>query len=146
MGNICRSPSGECVMQHLVEKAGESGVIDCDSAGTVDMHTGNPPDSRMSAAGRARGIEIRGAARQIVAADLDAFDLILAMDDENRAYIDALKERHGGSAEVRNFCELCRKHDYQEVPDPYYGGDDGFELVLDLLEDGCATLLAEIRG
>ncbi|MFT4546108.1 MAG: protein-tyrosine phosphatase [Verrucomicrobiales bacterium] len=145
MGNICRSPAGECVMRHLTEKAGSGELIDCDSAGTIDMHTGNQPDSRMRKAARGRGIEVAGAARQIKAADLDAFDLILAMDADNRAYIDRLKQQHGGSAELRQFCELCREHGLVDVPDPYYGGDDGFELVLDLLEDGCAALLDEIR-
>ena len=120
-------------------------AVECDSAGTIDMHTGNPPDKRMTAAAKKRGIVIDGAARQIKPADLDDFDLILTMDDENRAYVDRLKEKHGGRAEVRQFCEFCTEHgDYDEVPDPYYGGDEGFELVLDLLEDGCANLLREV--
>ena len=76
-------------------------------------------------------------------------DVTLTMDDENRSYVDYLKEQHGGRAELRNFCELCaeEKHgQFDEVPDPYYGGQDGFELVLDLLEDGCANLLNQLRG
>ncbi len=146
MGNICRSPAGECVMRHVADKAGASELFELDSAGTIDMHTGNPPDKRMRATAKARGIVIDGAARQIKPEDLDAFDLILTMDSENRAYVDRLKEKHGGRAEVRQFCELCREHDLADVPDPYYGGQDGFELVIDLLEDGCAALLEEARA
>jgi protein-tyrosine phosphatase len=146
MGNICRSPAGECVMRHLTENAGAAHLLECDSAGTIDMHTGNPPDKRMRQTAQGRGIIIGGAARQIVPADLDAFDLILTMDSENRAYVDALMARHGGRAELRNFCELCREHDLSDVPDPYYGGQEGFDQVMDLLEDGCATLLEEIRA
>ena len=122
--------------------------MECDSAGTIDLHTGKQPDKRMRAAARDRDIVIAGAARQIKAADLDAFDLILTMDDENRAYVDFLKEQYGGTAELRNFCELCEQEahaEFDEVPDPYYGGQDGFELVLDLLEDGCANLLNQLR-
>lgn len=142
MGNICRSPAGECVMRHLANAAGAENLVECDSAGTISMHTGNRPDSRMRESAEKRGIVINGAARQIKAADLDAFDLILTMDDENRAYVDQLKAKHGGSAELQQFCELCTAHDeFKEVPDPYYGGDEGFELVLDLLEDGCSNLL-----
>jgi protein-tyrosine phosphatase len=145
MGNICRSPAGECVLRHLAEQADAVHLIEIDSAGTIDMHTGNPPDTRMRKTAKSRGITIDGAARQIAAADLDAFDLILTMDDENREYVDRLMAKVGGRAELRNFCELCREADLDEVPDPYYGGQGGFELVLDLLEDGCAALLDEIR-
>lgn len=145
MGNICRSPAGECVLRHLAEKAGAGHRVDCDSAGTIDLHTGNPPDARMRDTARRRGIVIAGAARQIRAEDLDAFDLILTMDADNRAYVDALQARAGTSrAELRNFCELCREHDLDAVPDPYYGGQDGFDQVMDLLEDGCAALLEEV--
>ena len=147
MGNICRSPAGECVMRHLAEQAGASHLVECDSAGTIDLHTGNPPDERMRQTAQGRGIAIDGAARQIEIADLERFDLILTMDGDNRAYVDRLAARSGsGRAELRNFCELCREHDFDEVPDPYYGGQAGFDRVMDLLEDGCAALLEEIRG
>ncbi len=135
-------------MRHLAELAGAGELVACDSAGTIDLHTGKQPDKRMRAAAQARSMVIAGAARQIRAADLDAFDLILTMDDENRAYVDYLKGQHGGGAQLRNFCELCEKEQhgqFDEVPDPYYGGQDGFELVLDLLEDGCANLLNQLR-
>ena len=135
------------MLRHLAEASGSGHLVDCDSAGTIDMHTGNPPDARMRRTARGRGIEIGGAARQIRASDLEEFDLILTMDAENRAYVDHLMATAGGRAELRDFCELCRRHEaYDEVPDPYYGGQDGFELVLDLLEDGCGALLEEIRA
>lgn len=132
-------------MRHLVEESEVGHLIECDSAGTIDMHAGNPPDARMLQAAQARGIGLGGAARQILPEDLDAFDLILTMDAENRAYVDRLMDSFGGRAELRNFCELCRSHSrYREVPDPYYGGREGFDLVLDLLEDGCGALLEEV--
>ena len=147
MGNICRSPAGECVMRHLAEESGVGQLFECDSAGTIDLHTGKSPDPRMREAARHRGIAIRGAARQISERDLHEFDLILTMDFENRQYVDFLKERAGECrATVRDFCELCREHDLDEVPDPYYGGQDGFDQVMDLLQDGCAGLLEEIRA
>lgn len=147
MGNICRSPAGEKVMQHLAERAGVGHMVECDSAGTIDIHTGNPPDARMRETAEKRGIPIGGAARHIQAEDLDRFDLIVTMDADNRAYVDRLMASVGGSAELRNFCELCSDpKGHHEVPDPYYGGPEGFELVLDLLEDGCAELLEEVRA
>ena len=132
-------------MRHLAREAGAGHLLEIDSAGTIDMHTGNQADARMRQTAEGRGIVIDGAARQIRAQDLEAFDLILTMDMENRAYVDSLVARHGGSAEVRQFCELCRESDLEEVPDPYYGGQDGFDQVMDLLEDGCAALLEEIK-
>ena len=133
MGNICRSPAGEAVLRHLAP-----GTFEIDSAGTIGMHAGNPPDERMHRAAAARGIPTGGAARQVTSEDLHTFDLVLAMDPDNRAYLDDLPP---GTATVRNFVEYCTDHDDDEVPDPYYGGDEGFEHVLDLLEDGCAEII-----
>ena len=144
MGNICRSPAGECVMRHLITADDSGGTIEwieCDSAGTIGMHEGNPPDDRMRSAGAARGIEILGAARQVNRSDLDRFDLVLAMDRENLADLQLLDPEQTARAKIRLFCDYCTEHDVTDVPDPYYGGDAGFELVLDLLEDGCAGLL-----
>lgn len=144
MGNICRSPSGENVMQKLLDEAGLSQTVRCDSAGTIGYHIGNPPDPRMSAAGRKRGLPMTGSARQVKASDLDTFDLVLAMDDENFADLERLstpKNRH----KIKRFCDYCIQYSDTKVPDPYYGGPQGFEHVLDLLEDGCAQILKQIQ-
>jgi len=142
LGNICRSPAGENVMRHLVEQEGHGDRIAVDSAGTAGWHAGNPPDSRMIAAARARGIPMGGRARQVRASDFSEFDYIFAMDRSNAA---ELRELRGicpePKARLMMFCELCEEHEEEEVPDPYYGGEEGFDQVLDLLDDGCRAFL-----
>ena len=149
MGNICRSPAGENVLRHLAEKHGADDLFEIDSAGTIGFHTGNPPDSRMREAAARRGIAMTGRARQVRASDLDEFDLILTMDEENFADVTGLATRNGEAddrrARIVRFCDFCERHDDTEVPDPYYGGDEGFERVLDLLEDGCLALIRRHR-
>lgn len=143
MGNICRSPAAECVMRSIVEREGLEDRIICDSAGTISFHTGEPPDKRMRQTGSSRGVRIDGSARQIKAQDLDEFDLVLAMDDENLANIHSLD--NGSRAEkILPFCGFLKRHQNSEVPDPYYGGQTGFELVLDLLQDGCEEVLQHV--
>ena len=146
MGNICRSPSGENVMRAQVESEGISDQFEIDSAGTIGHHIGNPPDARMTKAAEARGIKMCGAARQVQAKDLERFDWVFAMDRDN--YRD-LKELEGESAnptsKIVMFCDFCEEHDEEEVPDPYYGGAEGFEKVLDLLEDGCGVFVRRFR-
>ncbi len=140
MGNICRSPAAENVMRRQLEQAGLADAVRCDSAGTIGYHAGNPPDPRMAVAGRRRGLPMTGAARQVTAADIDAFDLVLAMDEANLRDLKALASpasRH----KLRPFCSYLARHREAEVPDPYYGGAQGFEHVLDLLEDGCSQIL-----
>ena len=145
MGNICRSPAAENVMRHLLRREGLEKSCIVDSAGTIGFHTGNPPDARMRQAGTARGIEISGKARQIKAADLTAFDLILVADRDNLRDVEALAAQVENPNPVRLFCEFCTEHTEKEVPDPYYGGASGFELVLDLLEDGCEELIRQYK-
>nr|WP_281384346.1 low molecular weight protein-tyrosine-phosphatase [Pelagicoccus albus] len=145
MGNICRSPSGENVMRKLLEDAGLADSVKCDSAGTIGYHTGNPPDPRMTVAGKKRGLPMTGSARQVTAEDLDEFDLILAMDDANYADLLALSTPEN-EHKIKRFCDFCIQHPDTEVPDPYYGGAQGFEHVLDLLEDGCLQILKEIQS
>jgi protein-tyrosine phosphatase len=145
MGNICRSPAGDNVFRHYVGEAGLADSITCDSAGTLDYHTGNPPDHRMSAALQHRGIPIQGQARHFTRSDFQNFDLILTMDDDNLRDILALAKTPEEETKVKRFTDFCTEHDLHEVPDPYYGGDAGFELVADLMEDGCAGLLEQVR-
>ena len=141
MGNICRSPAAEACFRHTLEAEGLSDEIDCDSAGTIDAHIGNPPDKRMIEAAWDRGIEIKGSARQIEAEDLDRFDLILAMDRDNYESILSLDPKRAHSQKIKLFCEFATSCDEEEVPDPYYGGPEGFETVMDLLEDGCSGIV-----
>jgi protein-tyrosine phosphatase len=144
MGNICRSPSGENVMRQVAESAGVADRFHLDSAGTISMHTGNPPDARMGKALNRRGFPTTGEARQVRTEDLEAFDLILAMDNDNLDYLRDLQSRRPDAerlARIQLFCDFCRRHEEDEVPDPYYGGAEGFERVIDLLEDGCAGIL-----
>ncbi len=146
MGNICRSPSAENVMRAVAEREGVADQLELDSAGTISMHTGNPPDARMTAAAQRRGITMRGRARQVRPADFAEFDLILAMDNDNRSDLDSWAKPDGAKARVAMFCEFCEEHpDFSEVPDPYYGGTDGFETVMDLLEDGCSVIARQIK-
>jgi len=144
LGNICRSPSAENIMNHLIEKAGLGDRITCDSAGTAGYHIGSPPDSRMAMAARKRDIELLGAARQFQKKDFEDFDLILAMDRENYRNILALDKAGKYQDKVRLMCDFCQKYDLKEVPDPYYGGADGFDRVIDLLMDAQAGLLEYI--
>ncbi len=146
LGNICRSPAAHAVMQSMVEKAGLTAQIEIDSAGTASWHTGKLPDDRMRLAGQARGYTLDHPARQIQAADLAKHDLVLAMDRENLRNILALDRDRRFADKVRLFCEFCTGHEEQEVPDPYYGGPEGFEHVLDLMEDGCQGILREIQA
>ncbi|MFQ3225552.1 MAG: protein-tyrosine phosphatase [Lentimonas sp.] len=146
MGNICRSPAGHCVFEHLVDQAGLSDQFEIESAGTIGFHVGSSPDSRMQQSMRARTIPIIGHSRQLQAADLDYYDLILAMDHDNLVDARALDSSGELTHKVQLFCDYCTAHNETEVPDPYYGGDGGFEHVLDLIEDGCANLLKQLRN
>lgn len=146
MGNICRSPAADGVMHHLVREAGLEDQVEIDSAGTIGMHAGKLPDSRMRKAASRRGYDLTHRARQVVASDLDNFDLVLVMDAFNRSDVEQLVGRAQRHARIRLFCEYCQHHDHTEVPDPYYGGEAGFEEVLDLMEDGCAELIQRLKS
>ena len=145
MGNICRSPAADIVFHHMVDQAGLSDRIDIDSAGTIDYHTGRGPDPRMSDELASRGYPIDGSARQVTRADLDDFNLVLAMDDDNLADLHYLDRKGTRTATVKPFTSYCTEHDLGEVPDPYYGGRGGFATVADIIEDGCHGLLEQLR-
>jgi protein-tyrosine phosphatase len=147
LGNICRSPTAEGVMRGLVEEAGLSTRIEVESAGTGDWHVGEGPDERAAAAAARRGVTLAGSARRVEPADLDAYDYLIAMDRDNLAELRRLAS--GPHHEVK--LGLLREHDEiaaaageLEVPDPYFGGPDGFEVVLDTVEAACRGLLARI--
>lgn len=145
LGNICRSPTAEGIFRHLVDSRGRSDGFTIDSAGTAAWHTGSPPDARSAAAAAQRGVRLAGAARAFSAADFDRFDYVIAMDTKNHAALRrmARSERH------RSRLFLMRDFDPESppgasVPDPYYGGEQGFEDVLDICQRSCEGLLSHI--
>jgi protein-tyrosine phosphatase len=145
LGNICRSPTAEGVFRRYVEQAGLSEKITIDSAGTADWHIGKAPDPRTQAAAAVRGYDLstlRG--RQAVPADFAEFDLILAMDNSNLSNLQAMQPADGKAELALYLPRFGIRPD--EVPDPYYGGEDGFELVLDMLEQASQVLLNEIKA
>ena len=148
LGNICRSPAAEGVFLHQLKSQGLEEQFVVDSAGTGGWHVGRSADSRMRAAAAQRGIVLSSRARQIKLEDLKTFDLILTMDADNLINVQSLAKELGqmATAKIKPMLSHASKTSLQEVPDPYYGGDAGFEEVLDLLEDACAGLLAELRS
>lgn len=146
MGNICRSPSAEIIWKSKLSKlVGEDAFV-CDSAGTIAYHTGEAPDRRMQQALRKAGYEPFGRARNITRADLDRFDLILTMDRENRESVRRLfGSRPGVDEKVHLFGEYVGLDETREVPDPYYGGPEGFKHVIELLEIGCENLISRLK-
>lgn len=144
LGNICRSPSAEGIMNHLIQQAGLDGQILCDSAGTSGYHISEPPDTRMAAAARRQGISLSGHSRKVESADFEQFDLILAMDRDNYRTLLARDRTGSYHHKVRLMCDFCGRSPETEVPDPYYGGPDGFDHVITLLMDACNGLLDHV--
>lgn len=145
LGNICRSPTAEGVLRHQLAEAGLAEVIHVASAGTGDWHVGNPPDSRTRRAAQLRGYDLSAQrAQQVSVEDFTRYDLILAMDKSNLANLQAMRPGHA-SGELDLF---LRRYEgaLDEVPDPYYGGEQGFEHVLDLIEAACRGLVSELKG
>ncbi|WP_111496448.1 low molecular weight protein-tyrosine-phosphatase [Marinobacter bohaiensis] len=144
MGNICRSPTAHGVFQARVEQAGLADSIEIDSCGTGAWHIGEPPDERAMAAARKRGYDLSTIrARQLKSADLDHFDYVLVMDRDNLARSRSLASSRRTQPEL--FLTYAGDSPVDEVPDPYYGGGDGFEFVLDLVESACDGLIDHIR-
>ncbi len=142
LGNICRSPSGENIMNHLLKARGLEDQVICDSAGTSGYHIGAAPDRRMNAAAvKKLGLTLEGRSRKFEPVDFNNFDLILAMDQDNFEQMYALDDSGHNRHKLHLMCEFCTRHDLKDVPDPYYGGEAGFDLVIDLLIDACSGLL-----
>jgi protein-tyrosine phosphatase len=142
LGNICRSPAAQGVMQALVDQQGEASLFEIDSAGTGRYHIGQQPDRRMVVHARYRGINLNHCCRQVCTDDFHNFDLIIGMDRANIDDLHAMApdpESEKKIVAMGDFLSLAGGH-YDYVPDPYYEGADGFELVLDLLQDGCQNL------
>ena len=145
LGNICRSPTAEGVVRVLAAREAPELALEVDSAGTAGYHVGEPPDARTRAAARRRGYDLeRLRARVIEPADFERFDLLLAMDEDN---LRVLRRRapEQAQARLRLFLEFAPGQDVREVPDPYYGGANGFEEVLDLVEAAARGLLTHLR-
>ena len=146
MGNICRSPAAEGIAKKLAEKKGVDGTIEIDSAGTLDYHTGESPDSRMIKHASKRGYKLDSRARQFNSEkDFDYFDYIVTMDDDNYFKITSLDRKNKYKDKVFKMVSFGEKLKVDEVPDPYYTGSDGFEYVLDLLEDSIEGLLNKVE-
>ena len=147
MGNICRSPTAEGVVRHLLAQTADElkAAVEVDSAGTHGYHTGAPPDARAQRAARRRGIEIADLrARLVLEEDFESFDYILAMDPDNLDYLlDMCPRPH--RTKVRLLMDFAPEASLRAVPDPYYGGASGFERVLDLVEQAATGLLEELR-
>ena len=142
LGNICRSPTAEGVMNHLLEKNGLSHKFKCDSAGTSSIHTGELPDSRSIKHALKRGISMNSRSRAFdKSIDFDEFDIILVMDKNNFKSISVLDIHNVYSDKIRLMTDFCCSRKVEEVPDPYFSGDEGFEIVLDILEDATQGLL-----
>jgi protein-tyrosine phosphatase len=145
LGNICRSPSADGIFQKLVSDAGLTKRIQVDSAGTANWHQGRAPDPRTVAAAAKRGFDLSVLrARAVNRSDFNEFDYILAMDEQNLADLRSLKPADY-TGHLGLFLSFGSQQTHREVPDPYHGGSEGFELVLDLVEDAAAGLLKSIQ-
>lgn len=144
LGNICRSPAAEGVMQQLVDRAGRHERFVIDSAGTYGGHAGEPADPRMRKAASRRGYDLTSRSRKITTDDFDRFDRIIVMDDTNYERVHRMAPSTEAANKIYRMVEFCQHHHATYVPDPYYEGHEGFELVLDLLEDACEGLLKDL--
>ena len=145
LGNICRSPTAEGVLRHKLREAGLADQVEVASAGTGDWHVGKAPDKRSQAAAKLRGYDLSAQrAQQVTRADFATYDLILAMDNSNLRHLKAMQPAKG-KAELDLFLRRYQS-EVDEVPDPYYDGDQGFEQVLDLIERASDLLVIELKG
>ena len=146
LGNICRSPAAEAIFLSLIQKKGLNEAFIVDSAGTGSWHIGKKADFRMRIAAERRDINILSKARQITSKDFDKFNYILAMDDSNFKNIQDLRNRTPSTdfASIKKIQSFRSVFNVQEVPDPYFGGDEGFDYVLDILEDSVSGFLESI--
>lgn len=146
LGNICRSVTAEEIFRQMVARAGRSEDFIIDSAGLIDYHEGELADARMRRHAARHGYRLTHCSRPVTVADFGRFDLIVAMDDDNVRRLQRLAPEAVASARIVRMADYLRHHDgYAFVPDPYYGGEADFELVIELLEDACAGLLAALE-
>ncbi len=145
LGNICRSPAAQGVMERLVEEKGVADKFEIDSAGLYGGHAGDLPDARMRTHARQRGLNLTHRSRQVRESDFDRFDIIVAMDDSNYDRLRRMAPTVEDERKVVKMADFFTLHPWADcVPDPYYDGAEGFENALDLIEDGCETLLRNV--
>jgi protein-tyrosine phosphatase len=146
LGNICRSPAAEGVMKSIIKQNNYEMFIEVDSAGTIAYHAGEPPDERMQLSAKKRGYNLDSLARKFnPKKDFTYFDYILAMDNENYYTLLNLDKESKYKGKIYKVTEFSSRKNFNEVPDPYYGGPSGFETVLDILEDACLNLFIKIK-
>lgn len=146
LGNICRSPAAEGVMLALIKQRGLEDCVEVDSAGTYGGHAGDMPDHRMRVHARRRGYELTHRSRRVTGDDFERFDIIVAMDNSNYSTLRGMAATVEEERKIVPMGKYIRQYPhYDYVPDPYYEGSEGFELVLDLLEDACEALLDDIQ-
>jgi len=145
MGNICRSPAAEGIMKLKVKELGLESFFFIDSAGTYGYHEGELPDNRMRTHASRRGYRLTSRSRPVQYNDFEQFDLIIGMDDNNIFHLKRKAPNLEAQQKIRLMTDFCRVHKADCIPDPYYGGASGFELVLDLLEDACDGLIDELK-
>ena len=143
--NICRSPCAECIMQYFVKQRGLENEFECDSAGTIDYHQGDPADLRMREHASLRGYELNSIARKFILQDFENFDWIITMDENNYSQICLLDKNNIFTHKIRRMTDFCEGTKISSVPDPYYGGSQGFENVIDILEDACRGFLKYLK-
>ena len=141
LGNICRSPAAEGVFKHMLRQRGITGCFEVDSAGTYSGHAGELPDPRMRSHAARRGYLLEHRSRPVRPDDFEKFDLILGMDDYNIDTLRSMADSPEEAAKVKRVTDYCRHYPVDCIPDPYYGGADGFENVLNILEDACEGIM-----
>jgi protein-tyrosine phosphatase len=145
LGNICRSPTAEGVFRRMLAQAAPGLDVEVDSAGTAGYHIGEPPDPRSQRAAKARGVDLSGLrARRVTPGDFSHFDIILAMDADNLADLEAMRPANA-RARLQRFLDYAPEQSRRDVPDPYYGDADGFEIVLDLCAAASRGLIAALQ-
>lgn len=146
LGNICRSPSAEAVFKAFIQKEGLESEFRCDSAGTAAYHVGEPADYRMRQFAQKRGFHLTSISRQIdPTTDFDRFDYVIGMDRQNVRDLKSIARNEADLKKIFLMTDFCLSGNFDSVPDPYYGGDAGFELVLDILENACSGLIQKLR-
>ena len=146
LGNICRSPAAEGIMRHIVKEKGLADDIEIDSAAIGPWHVGELPDARMRQCGARHGYAFNSRARQLTSTDFGRFDLIIGMDHDNIRAIRAKARNAEDEQKIHLMADYLRHHPNQStIPDPYYGGERGFELVIELLEDACEGLATSLK-
>jgi protein-tyrosine phosphatase len=145
LGNICRSPSAEAVFNALIQKEGLESEFQSDSAGTAAYHAGEPADYRMMQFAQKRGYHLTSISRKIdPKTDFDRFDYIIGMDRQNVRDLKSIARNEADRGRIYLMTDFCSSENFDSVPDPYYGGAAGFELVLDILEDACSGLIRKL--